>query len=244
MAKPVSVAGSSFTSAIELMGSDIMPLGEIDPDLAMSLSKPDRERIEQDWQKSRERVFYDSEGAITSAKTMLESLLKYIADKCRISYNNDIDLPKLYGIVSNQLGISAKSQVNDINRKFFGATHSIIQSVGELRNKVGDAHGKGFNDTGTSTTQAEYAVNLAGVVANYLIRMYDSYIAAVHYLTPEGEAVLVFDKGTVWRLVDHSRNAPKHLKSYGERAKAGLWLVGDSGIYLGRRLINAEPQPY
>lgn len=51
---------------------------------------------------------------------------------------------------------------------------------------------------------------------------------------------LHFDKRIVDRLLEHSRNAESHSALYGDEntAKAGLWLVGDQGVYL---MSNGNP---
>jgi hypothetical protein len=51
---------------------------------------------------------------------------------------------------------------------------------------------------------------------------------------------LHFDKEIVDRLVEHSRNAESHSKLYGmdDTDRAGLWLVGDQGVYL---MSNGTP---
>jgi hypothetical protein len=206
--------------------------------LSRGLTKPGRERILAEWSKAEDRLVHDQEGAITSARTVLEGLCKHILDETGTAYPADGDLPKLYGLVANTLGLSAKTQVSEINRRFFGAVHTIIQAVGELRNKVGDAHGKSYNESRVSEAQSQLAVSLSGAITSFLLSALDSHLAAVHRLTAGGEAILIFEKSTVWRLVDHARNAPKHLSSYGVKSKAGLWLVGDAGIYL---MSNGSP---
>lgn len=215
-----------------------MSIRSISDSILRGLAKEGRERILREWEKAEERLVYDPDGAITSARTVLEALCKHILDSIEMAYPSDGDLPKLYSLVSAKLGLSAKSQISDINKRFFGSVHTIIQAVGELRNKVGDAHGKSFNDASASEAQAQLAVSLSGAVANFLLSALDSYLVAVHRLTPSGSAILIFDKALVWRLIDHARNAPQHLSSYGEKSKAALWLVGDAGIYL---MSNGSP---
>jgi hypothetical protein len=215
-----------------------MNLRSISERLSAGLTKEGRERILKEWEKAGDRLVHDQEGAITSARTLLESVCKHILDTTETPYPSDGDLPKLYGLVSAKLGLSAKSQVSDINKRFFGAVHTIIQAVGELRNKAGDAHGKSFNEASVSEAQALLSVSLAGAIATFLLTALDSHLAAHHRLTSDGEAILIFDKATVWRLVDHARNAPRHLPAYGEESNAALWLVGDAGLYL---MSNGDP---
>jgi len=61
------------------------------------------------WHKSLERVANDPEGAITAARSLLETICKHILDDHGIDYPEDIDLPKLWTSVGEQLNL-ARSQ--------------------------------------------------------------------------------------------------------------------------------------
>ena len=55
--------------------------------------------------------------------------------------------------------------------------------------------------------------------------------------------IIHFERASVARLLAHSRAAPSHEPSYAERyanirPTAGLWLVGDQGVYL---MSNGRP---
>jgi hypothetical protein len=217
----------------------VMSAHPIEHSLREKLAKRGRARLKREWEKASARLHSDPEGAVTAARTLLESVCKHVLDMITVDHEADGDLPKLYSHVSNALGISPSGQVSRLHRQFFGATHTIIQSVGELRNKIGDAHGKGRQSITPSRAQAELAINLAGAVANFLLSTLESHLAATRRLTAGGEAILKFDKVTVWRLVDHARNSRAHKRTWGQRrAKPALWLVGDSGIYL---MSNGSP---
>lgn len=205
----------------------------------LRLGQRGREGIRREWEKAEFRLTHDDSGAITSARTMLECVCLHVLTVMNTPDTSKGDLPKLYSAVAVALGLGASNQLSTINKRMFGAVHTIIQAVGELRNKAGDAHGWSAGGVTESKAQADLAVYLAASVANFLLASLDSHIATAHRRTPEGEAILRFDRAMVWRLVDHARNAPSHLGSYGEKhAKAALWLVGDSGIYL---MSNGSP---
>jgi Abortive infection C-terminus/Protein of unknown function (DUF3085) len=209
--------------------------------VALTLSRPKYGALLQQWDNAVERRSEDKDGAITAARTLLESTCKLILDECSINYSTTDDLPKLYSLVSNHLGVSAGSQIDRILKTIFGSVHAIVQSVGELRNKAGDSHGKGKSPLLASRSHAELAVNLAGSVAIFIISTYESYLSATKRLDARGDAILRFDKTLVWRLIDHAKNAPESQKAYaeeGEDAVPALWLVGDSGVYL---MSNGKP---
>lgn len=208
--------------------------------IADRLFHPGLSAVRGDWDKALGRVDTDPEGAITAARSMLESMCKHILDLVGEPYDNKIEFPKLYALVAKRLGIAASQQVDQSFRALFGAAHTVVQSVGELRNKFGDAHGKGQSALRASRAQSQLAVNLAGSMAAFLASALESHVVATRRLTPDGRAILKFEKTTVWRLADHARNAPKSQKTYGQRRpKPALWLVGDAGVYL---MSNGSPQ--
>jgi hypothetical protein len=58
------------------------------------------------WQKAISRKDNDPEGAITIARTLLESGLKRIVDELKIYYSMNLDLHELYKLVPNELHLS------------------------------------------------------------------------------------------------------------------------------------------
>lgn len=211
----------------------------ISTDLAIQLHKKGRERLRVNWEKAEDRADRgDLDGAITASRTFLESVCKYTLDITKTEYKNSYDLPKLYDIAASTLGISAKSEVSELNRTIFRSIFNVVRSIGEMRNKIGDAHGKGFNSADVSANQARLAINLSASVAQFIIANLDSHIAAADRMTPDGEAILIFDKSTVWRLLDHAKNSPTRLNSSEGVSSPALLLVGDAGVYL---MSNGSP---
>jgi hypothetical protein len=213
----------------------------VDIEVTTQLSRPKYRSLIQQWFKASERLPVDKDGAITAARTLLESSCKLILDELSETYDASADLPKLYTQASSKLGISAASHIDRILKSIFGSVHNIVQNVGELRNKAGDSHGKGKDAIIVSSAQAQLAVNLAGSISAFLIATLEAYIAATKRLDANGNAVLRFDKTTIWRLRDHAKNAPESKKAYSwdeEKPVPALWLVGDSGLYL---MSNGSP---
>jgi len=204
------------------------------------LDTPRRARILAEWKKAVDRLGDDPDGAITSARTLLETVCRYVLDELGVPYAPDGDLPKMHARVADALGISAAKATSDINRRFFGSVHTIVQAVGELRNRIGDAHGRSGIELHASRSQAELAVRLAEAMTKFLLMTFDAHVETAHRLSPDGQAVLKFDTTTVWRLMDHARNAPGHRPAMDddEGPAPALWLVGDAGIYL---MSNGSP---
>ena len=191
------------------------------------------------WDKANDRLLDDPDGALTAARTLLETTCKQILDDLKMVYDPAADLPKLYNVACNALGTAPGTQVDPAFRAVFSSTYQIVRSVSEIRNKYGDAHGIPSGSVRPSKADSELAVHLAGAVSCFLVRRYESHLSATRRLTADGQAILWFDKSLVWRLVDHATNSPKTALWFGEDVGRCLMLVGDAGIYL---MSNGSPQ--
>ena len=60
------------------------------------LRKLDRDSVVSAWDRALARRREDPEGAITAARSLLESVCKHILDDANIPYSAQTDLPKLY----------------------------------------------------------------------------------------------------------------------------------------------------
>jgi len=137
------------------------------------LQKFDESGINAAWQKALERKSNDPEGAITISRTILESVCKHILDEKGIEYNsNTIEIPELYKKTANELNLSPSQHTEEIFKQILGGCSGIINGLGALRNKLGDAHGKGKKRIKPAPRHAELAVNLSGAMALYLIETF------------------------------------------------------------------------
>lgn len=124
------------------------------------------------WEKAIERKEIDPEAAITSARTLIESVLKYILDDQSIIYNDGADLPVLYKEVAKYLNLAPELHNEGIFKQILGGVTSVVTGLGALRNKLGDAHGKSKTNVKPSVRHSELAVNLAGSMAVFLFKSY------------------------------------------------------------------------
>lgn len=118
----------------------------------------------------------DQEGAITAARALFESICKLILDDSKITYDNNDDLPRLYRKVVDSLNLAPEKQLNDTIRRIFGGTQTIISGIAEMRNQLGDAHGKGQQIALPESRYATLAVNLAGTLAVFLIERWQAKV--------------------------------------------------------------------
>jgi hypothetical protein len=124
------------------------------------------------WEKALERKENDPEGAITAARTLIESVLKHILDDQSIKYNDGADLPILYKEVAKFLNLAPELHNEGIFKQILGGVNSVVTGLGALRNKLGDAHGKSKTNIKPSVRHSELAVNLAGSMAVFLFKSY------------------------------------------------------------------------
>lgn len=134
-----------------------------------TLQSFDPEHVRAAWQKALDRLATDPEGAITAARTLLETVCKHILDDSGMKYAAEADLPKLWNMVAERLNLSPKQQEEESFRAILGCCQQIVIRLGTLRNKIGDAHGKGRHPVKPKARHAELAVNLAGAMAAFLI---------------------------------------------------------------------------
>lgn len=129
--------------------------------------------IEEMWHKALERRSTDPEGAITAARTLLESVCKHILDAAGTPYDDSADLPKLYSLTAKQLNLSPSQHTEQLFKQILGGCQTVVEGIGALRNRHSDAHGKGATGTKPAPRHAELAVNLSGTMATFLLQTWE-----------------------------------------------------------------------
>lgn len=129
----------------------------------------DPENVHAVWQKALDRRVSDPEGAITAARTLLETVCKHILDDAGVPYSHKADLPKLWSLTAEQLKLLPNQHEEEIFKAILGNCQSVVAGLGSIRNRIGDAHGQGRKPVKPKPKHAELAVNLAGTMASFLI---------------------------------------------------------------------------
>lgn len=140
------------------------------------LAKVDTEHIQKVWEKALSRKSNDPDGAITAARSLVETVCKHILDKSNTKYPDDADLPKLYYLVAEYLTLTPGQYTDKTIKKVLGNCQSVIDGLANLRNEFGDAHGKSQNGIKPDVIHAELAVNLAGAMAIFLVSIFEKSI--------------------------------------------------------------------
>lgn len=140
-----------------------------DEGIAVELKKFDETHVHQVWQKALDRRTSDPEGAITIARTLLETVCKHILDDLSVSHPKDADLPKLYHMTAEALNLAPSQHSEKTFKSILGACQTVVNNLGTLRNRIGDAHGQGRKPIKPKARHAELAVNLSGAMVTFLV---------------------------------------------------------------------------
>ncbi len=139
-----------------------------DAPVQAGLASLEAAHIQDLWTKALQRRTEDPEGAITAARTLLESVCKLILDAAGETYAEDIELPRLYAQTAKRLNLAPSQHTEQVFRQILGSSQSIVEGLGAVRNRLGDAHGKGRRPVKPAPRHAELVVNLAGTMAVFL----------------------------------------------------------------------------
>jgi len=144
-----------------------------DNTISDTLSSFDAEGVHRVWERALQRRHEDPEGAITTARTLLETVCKHILDDAEEDYGAD-DLPKLYSKVAKLLNLSPSQHTEQAFKSILGGCHTVVQNLGTLRKRIGDAHGQGRNPVRAAPRHAALAVNLAGSMATFVVETWSA----------------------------------------------------------------------
>lgn len=134
-----------------------------------TLTAVDSDHVHEAWQKALDRRTTDPEGAITAARTLLESVCKHILDEQGVVYDDSVDLPKLYRLVASELNLAPSQHTEQVFKQILGGCQAVVEGLGAVRNKLSDAHGGGKYKVKPTSRHAELAVNLSGAMATFLV---------------------------------------------------------------------------
>lgn len=125
--------------------------------------------VNQTWSKASERIRTDPSGAVTSARSLVESVCMHILDGRGIPFEKDGDLQKLYLATSRALILSPEQQAEGVFRQVLGGCATVANGLAGMRNRFSDAHGQGQGEAEAEVRHARLAVNAAGTIALFLI---------------------------------------------------------------------------
>jgi len=165
------ISPQGFAYYREKLEPNVMPNDKL---VEEQLNRVGYKQVLTDWETALARRLTDPDGAITAAKTLLESVCKHILKEAGVAYSdNKDDLPRLYSLATQQMAIASGQQTDEPLRKILGGCQTIVENIGTLRNRVGDAHGKGPGAAVVEARHAALAVNGAGAAAAFLVASWE-----------------------------------------------------------------------
>jgi uncharacterized protein YfkK (UPF0435 family) len=139
-----------------------------------ALQEFDSANVHAVWAKALERRSQDPEGAVTAARTLLETVCKHILDAESVPYTDKENLPKLYRMTAEKLNLAPSQHTESVFKQILGGCTAVVEGLGSLRNRLSDAHGQGARPVKPAPRHAELAVNLSGAMAMYLVQSHEA----------------------------------------------------------------------
>jgi len=138
--------------------------------ISESVIKFDCDTVERMWEKALDRRTTDPDGAITAARSLVESVCKQILIERNSAYEDNYDLPKLFKATARCLNLAPELHNEGIFKQILSGLQTTIYGFASLRNGLSDAHGQPKGGYKAGKRHAELAVNLAGATARFLIQ--------------------------------------------------------------------------
>lgn len=164
------IISAAFTPLIEFL--EAKNTSPSDAAVSEVLETFDAEGVHSVWNKALDRRNTDPEGAITVARTLLETVCKRILDESSATYTDKEDLPKLYAMVARSLKLAPDQHTEEPVRAILGGAMNLVNGIGTLRNRLSDSHGRGGKPVKPSARHASLAVNIAGAMATFLVETF------------------------------------------------------------------------
>lgn len=140
-----------------------------DEAISQALADFDPDTVHARWTQALDRRDTDPAGAITLARTLLEDVCKWIIAEAGECYEEKDDLPVLYRKLAKVLNLAPDNHTEPVFKQILGSCQSVVESLGSLRNKIGDAHSPGPRKVKPAARHAQLAVNLSGTMATFLV---------------------------------------------------------------------------
>jgi hypothetical protein len=171
----------SYAERRQIIGTAFNPLMDyleqrhhapVDGVASDALETFDSDGVHAVWVKALSRRGTDPEGAITVARTLLETVCKRILDAVQCTYTDKEDLPKLYSMTASALNLAPNQHSEEAIKAILGGAIAVVNGIGTLRNKLSDSHGRGGKPVKPAARHASLAVNMAGTLATFLVETY------------------------------------------------------------------------
>jgi hypothetical protein len=138
--------------------------------VAESLRFLDSGEVTELWTKAIERCSTDPEGAITAARSLIESACKHILDELQVPYGDSDDAPSLYKKVAAELNLAPDQHAEQVFKQTLSGVVNVVNGLSGVANKYGDRHGGGIGRRSKpSPRHARLVVNAAGTITAFVV---------------------------------------------------------------------------
>lgn len=165
------LVGDGFVQVLNFLESGG---GAADTTITAGLDVYDAPAVQAFWAKALERRTVDPDGTVTAASTLLEEVCKHIIEDSGGKWEKKWNMPKLYSEAAGVLKLAPSQHQEVVFKTILGNCQSVVQSIGSLRNKGGDAHAGGRSRVPFKPRHAALTVNLAGSMALFLIETWQT----------------------------------------------------------------------
>ena len=138
------------------------------PGLLTSLGELGIGDVNQEIERIAAAIETDPADSITASRALVETVCKSVLDELGEPINESEDLPSLYKRVAVALKIDP-TQHEVVYRQTLQGLVSAVQGLAELRNKLGDAHGRSRLAARPQPRHARMAAGAAMTVSTFLV---------------------------------------------------------------------------
>lgn len=134
----------------------------------------DFDTVQRELDRALANAADDPEDAITAACALIESVCRSVLVEQGVALPPKKDVSSLYRAVREPLGLSPEradlpdDAANDV-KAILGGLAAVVQGIGSLRTKVGDAHGRERGYKRVDARIARLAIHSAGHVSLFII---------------------------------------------------------------------------
>jgi Abortive infection C-terminus len=209
------------------------------PSLDDILHGDDYVKLRVDAEKLQERLKNnDTEGAVTSARSLLETCCKHILEKLSISYSNGDDLKQLHKKTANALDLHPDQHAEDQLKQMMRGCNGIVNSLAALRNSHSDAHGKRPGHIPLDHSQAEYAAYMSCGLTRFLVQTFEQQVNRKRHtdLTKDEKEKLL----SIWWKVANENGVtdPDQIIFKPALEEIAIRFTNSSNIFLSREDIH------